>query len=122
MKPLIALALLHDGDWRLPEGGLSAGRLDDIHLPVVPTGGQIPQRNAQAHGDRSRGTVDPDDEARIDRLAVDTNRPFETVNGVKANGGTMDGPVVAGGMLYVNSGYGGFVGRPGNVLLAFGVD
>jgi polyvinyl alcohol dehydrogenase (cytochrome) len=54
----------------------------------------------------------------------DTNRPFDTVNGVKANGGTMDGPgpVVAGGMVYVNSGYGGFVGRPGNVLLAFGVD
>jgi polyvinyl alcohol dehydrogenase (cytochrome) len=54
----------------------------------------------------------------------DTNRPFETVNGVKANGGTMDGPgpVVAGGMVYVNSGYGGFVGRPGNVLLAFGVE
>ena len=54
----------------------------------------------------------------------DTNRPFETVNGVKANGGTMDGPgpVVAGGMVYINSGYGGFVGRPGNVLLAFGVE
>jgi polyvinyl alcohol dehydrogenase (cytochrome) len=54
----------------------------------------------------------------------DTNRAFDTVNGVKANGGTMDGPgpVVAGGMLYVNSGYGGFVGRPGNVLLAFGVE
>jgi polyvinyl alcohol dehydrogenase (cytochrome) len=54
----------------------------------------------------------------------DTNRSFETVNGVKANGGTMDGPgpVVAGGMVYVNSGYGGFVGRPGNVLLAFGLE
>jgi polyvinyl alcohol dehydrogenase (cytochrome) len=54
----------------------------------------------------------------------DTNRSFQTVNGVKANGGTMDGPgpVVAGGMLYVNSGYGGFFGRSGNVLLAFGVD
>jgi hypothetical protein len=25
-------------------------------------------------------------------------------------------------MVYVNSGYGGFVGRPGNVLLAFGVE
>jgi hypothetical protein len=25
-------------------------------------------------------------------------------------------------MLYINSGYGGLVGRPGNVLLAFGVD
>jgi hypothetical protein len=31
------------------------------------------------------------------------------------------GPVVAGGMLYVNSGYGAFGGRPGNVLLAFGI-
>jgi len=53
----------------------------------------------------------------------DTNREFQTVNGVKAKGGTMDGPgpVVAGGMVYVTSGYGGFVGRPGNVLLAFGV-
>ncbi len=30
------------------------------------------------------------------------------------------GPAVAGGMLFVNSGYGAFLGRPGNVLLAFG--
>jgi polyvinyl alcohol dehydrogenase (cytochrome) len=54
----------------------------------------------------------------------DTNRPFETVNGVKANGASMDGPgaAVVNGMLYINSGYGGIVGRPGNVLLAFGVD
>lgn len=51
----------------------------------------------------------------------DTNRDFTTVNGVTAKGGSMDGPgaVVAGGMLFVNSGYGGLVGRPGNVLLAF---
>jgi polyvinyl alcohol dehydrogenase (cytochrome) len=54
----------------------------------------------------------------------DTNREFETVDGVKANGGAMDGPgpVVAGGMLYLNSGNAGIIGRPGNVLLAFGVD
>ena len=32
------------------------------------------------------------------------------------------GPVVAGGMVYVNSGYGAFGGRPGNVLLAFGLE
>jgi len=52
----------------------------------------------------------------------DTNREFDTVNGLKARGGSMDasGPVVAGGMLYVNSGYGGMLGLPGNVLLAFG--
>jgi polyvinyl alcohol dehydrogenase (cytochrome) len=54
----------------------------------------------------------------------DTNREFTTVNGVKANGGSMDGPgpIVAGRLLFVNSGYGGIVGRPGNVMLVFGVD
>ncbi|HVZ24398.1 MAG TPA: PQQ-binding-like beta-propeller repeat protein, partial [Vicinamibacterales bacterium] len=51
----------------------------------------------------------------------DTNRPFETVNGVRANGGAMDGPgaVVAHGMLFIDSGYVSLIGRPGNVLLAF---
>lgn len=51
----------------------------------------------------------------------DTNQPFETVNGVQASGGSIDGPgqVVANGMLYVMSGNGGPFGRPGNVLLAF---
>jgi polyvinyl alcohol dehydrogenase (cytochrome) len=54
----------------------------------------------------------------------DSNREFETVNGVKASGGGIEGPgaIVAGGMLFVNSGYGGILGRPGNVLLAFGID
>ena len=54
----------------------------------------------------------------------DTNKEFPTVNGVKANGGGLEGPgpIVAGGMLFFNSGYGGFVGNPGNVLLAFGMD
>ncbi|MBV8847657.1 MAG: PQQ-binding-like beta-propeller repeat protein [Bryobacterales bacterium] len=56
--------------------------------------------------------------------SFDTNRPFQTVNGVPANGGTMDasGAVVAGGMVFVNSGYNSFVGRAGNVLLAFRVE
>jgi len=50
-----------------------------------------------------------------------TAREFPTVNGVKARGGSIDGPgvVVAGGMLFVNSGYSRFGGLPGNVLLAF---
>ena len=52
----------------------------------------------------------------------DTAREFPTVNGVKANGGSMSnaGPAVVAGMLFVNSGYshhGGIL--PGNVLLAF---
>ncbi len=51
----------------------------------------------------------------------DANRDYTTVNGVKANGASMDGPgpVIAGGMMFLNAGYGGLVGRPGNVLLAF---
>ena len=54
----------------------------------------------------------------------DANKEFTTVNGVKANGASFGGggPVVAGGMLFTNSGYGAPAGRPGNVLLAFGVD
>jgi polyvinyl alcohol dehydrogenase (cytochrome) len=53
----------------------------------------------------------------------DTNREFDTVNGVAARGATIDaaGPVVVNGMVYVNSGYTGIVGRGGNVLLAFRV-
>jgi polyvinyl alcohol dehydrogenase (cytochrome) len=54
---------------------------------------------------------------------VDTRKEYTTINGVKANGGSLNGagPTVAGGMVYVNSGYGVF-GMPGNVLLAFSVD
>ena len=56
--------------------------------------------------------------------SFDTNRDFKTINGVRAKGGSMNGPapVAAGGMLYVSSGYGTFGLRPGNVLLAFGVE
>lgn len=55
---------------------------------------------------------------------IDTARDFETVNGQKARGGSIDGPgpVIVGGTLFVNSGYGQWGGMPGNVLLAFSVD
>lgn len=61
------------------------------------------------------------EEGRIE-WDFDTAREFETVNGVKAKGGSMDGPgaVVVHGMVFVNSGYSRFGGMPGNVLLAFG--
>jgi polyvinyl alcohol dehydrogenase (cytochrome) len=54
----------------------------------------------------------------------DTNPTFDTVNGVKANGGSMDGPgpVIANGMVYVTAGNGGPFGNPGNVLLVFGTE
>ena len=55
---------------------------------------------------------------------VDTGRRFDTVNGVVATGGSLDGSgaVVVDGTVYVNSGY-IFTGHtPGNVLLAFSVE
>ena len=54
----------------------------------------------------------------------DTVREYSTVNGVKARGGSLNGPgpTIVDGMLYVNSGYPLFGGQPGNVLLALSVD
>lgn len=54
-----------------------------------------------------------------------TARDIQTVNGVAAKGGSMGapGPVVAGGLLFVPSGYVGVRnGGPGNVLLVFSAD
>jgi polyvinyl alcohol dehydrogenase (cytochrome) len=54
----------------------------------------------------------------------DTNRDFRTADGVKAHGGSIDstGATIAGGMVYVNSGYSRIPVMPGNVFLAFSVD
>jgi polyvinyl alcohol dehydrogenase (cytochrome) len=53
----------------------------------------------------------------------DTVGPKKTVNEVPARGGSLNGPgpAIAGGMLFVESGYAAN-GMPGNVLLAFSVD
>jgi polyvinyl alcohol dehydrogenase (cytochrome) len=55
---------------------------------------------------------------------LDTKQEYAAVNGVKASGGSLDGPgpVIAAGMLYVNSGYMFLGSVPGNVLLAFSID
>lgn len=52
----------------------------------------------------------------------DTVHAFPTVNGVKAQGGSLNaaGPTIAGGMLYVQSGYTNDIA--GNVLLAFSIE
>jgi polyvinyl alcohol dehydrogenase (cytochrome) len=54
----------------------------------------------------------------------DAAREYQTVNGIKANGGSFDssGPTIVDGILYTNSGYAQFGGLGGNVLLAFSVD
>ena len=57
--------------------------------------------------------------------SFNTVRDFETVNRVEARGGSIGGPgpTVAGGMLFVTSGYIGVQrGIPGNVILAFSVE
>jgi polyvinyl alcohol dehydrogenase (cytochrome) len=55
---------------------------------------------------------------------LDTVQNYQTVNGIKASGGSLNatGPTLAEGMLYVNSGYSQLTGMPGNVLLAFAPD
>jgi len=58
------------------------------------------------------------------RLLWDYNtvQDYQTVNGVPAKGGSMGapGPTVAGGMLFIGTGYIGVLGgMPGNALLAF---
>jgi polyvinyl alcohol dehydrogenase (cytochrome) len=54
----------------------------------------------------------------------DTVREYESVNGVEAWGGSLDGagPAIAGGVVYAASGYTLGGGMSGNVLIAFSVD
>jgi len=57
-------------------------------------------------------------------LDVNTINEYDTVNDVPARGGSINGPgaTIAGGMVFVNSGYSTIGFMPGNVLLAFSVD
>ncbi|HVB85563.1 MAG TPA: PQQ-binding-like beta-propeller repeat protein [Candidatus Dormibacteraeota bacterium] len=51
-------------------------------------------------------------------------KTYQAVNGVPAKGGTLgtEGPTIANGIVYVNSGEGRFNGHRGNALIAFSVD
>jgi polyvinyl alcohol dehydrogenase (cytochrome) len=53
--------------------------------------------------------------------SFNTAQEFTTVNGVQAHGGSIGsiGPTIAGGMVFIGSGYSVASGTPGNVLLAF---
>ncbi len=53
----------------------------------------------------------------------ETNRKFEAVNGVSAEGGAIepDGPVIVGDRLFITSGYDKFGQKFGNVLLSYKV-
>ncbi len=54
----------------------------------------------------------------------DTRHDYQAVNGAPGHGGAVNGPgpVIAGGMVFVLSGYDMFGEAPGNMLLAFGVN
>ncbi|MBV8732675.1 MAG: PQQ-binding-like beta-propeller repeat protein, partial [Acidobacteriia bacterium] len=54
----------------------------------------------------------------------ETAKDFPTVNKVPAHGGAISsaGPAIAGGMLFVGSGYAVTGANSGNVLLAFGME
>ncbi|MGK0223590.1 MAG: polyvinyl alcohol dehydrogenase (cytochrome) [Limisphaerales bacterium] len=60
------------------------------------------------------------DDGRL-MFTYDTIREYQTVNGIKGQGGAIDSAslVAANGLLLVNSGYGMFGQPQGNVLLAF---
>ena len=62
-----------------------------------------------------------DEKTGAELWKFDTATAFDTMNGVKAHGGSIDTASIVGvnGLLLVNSGYGMFGQAPGNVMLAF---
>ena len=120
-------------------GGMFALRLRDgtqvWHTPAIPCDGRPRCSPAQSGavsaipGVAFSGSID----GHIRAYAADTGRvvwdfdtvrEYQTVNGVPARGGSLDGPgpIIGGGMVYVNSGYTVDGGMAGNVILAFSVD
>lgn len=120
-------------------GGISAYRVDDGKLiwrtPPPGCGDRRPCSPAQSQavsaipGAVFSGSIDGHlrayaaSDGRI-IWDFDTARSFDTVNHIEAHGGSLDvgGPVIAGGMVFVVSGYPGFGAMPGNVLLGFAAD
>jgi polyvinyl alcohol dehydrogenase (cytochrome) len=115
MRWSVPLAAAHGADDRMCDGARAGAAAPSYSaaptvIPgVVFVGGNDGRLIALATRDGSR------------LWEFDTARPFETINGVPAQGGSMGsaGPTVAGGMVFVGSGYAVTRGRPGNVLLAF---
>jgi polyvinyl alcohol dehydrogenase (cytochrome) len=135
--PISDLVTLHN----TPPGGLQALRFDtgdrlwrQVAIPAVCSWGAdrcsaaqsqavsvIPGAVFSGSEDGHLRAYSADNGAVI--WDVNTAVSFATVNGIPAAGGSLDGggPVIANGMLFVNSGYGRILGRTGNVLLAFSV-
>ena len=95
--PVMAKHVGHDGPLTAIPGVVFSGGWDGVLRAISSTDGHV-------------------------MWEYNTVRDFETVNSIAAKGGSMGaaGPTVAGGTLFVNSGYIGVKnGLPGNVLLAF---
>jgi polyvinyl alcohol dehydrogenase (cytochrome) len=130
------LAFLGRGPNPNEGGGISAYRVENgkllWHTPAPGCGERRPCSPAQSQaisaipGAVFSGSIDGHLRAygASDGKIIwdfDTARSFDTVNKIEAKGGSLDvgGPVIAGGMMFVVSGYPGFGAMPGNVLLAF---
>ena len=121
----------------LNSGGIVALRLDrgsrEWFTPMDPAPGRV-RGNSAAITMTGGVVVATGWDGVIRALSADkgevlweynTVREFETVNRVVAKGGSMgaQGSTIAGGMLFVGSGYIGFQnGIPGNALLAFSAE
>jgi polyvinyl alcohol dehydrogenase (cytochrome) len=114
-----------------PGGGIAAVRLADGSRPwtakLAATGPGNPAATSAIPGVVFTGSSD----GTLRALATSdgqvlwqysTARDYETVNGVTAKGGNMGqaGATIAGGMIFIGSGYGTGNSGFGNVLLAFG--
>jgi polyvinyl alcohol dehydrogenase (cytochrome) len=129
--------------YALKSGGVAAVRLTDgkrvwterIDPAVIPSeAGKRPRRGLDAAVTALPGVVFAGGwDGVLHALSTEDGHPlweyqtvrdYTTANGVPAKGGSLGAPgaVVAGGMLYVGSGYVGTGnGIPGNVLLGFSV-
>lgn len=114
-----------------PGGGVAAVKLADGSRPwtakIATTGSGNPAATSAIPGAVFAGSAD----GMLRALSMtdgkvlweyNTARDYETVNGVVAKGGNMGqaGATIAGGMVFIGSGYGTASSGFGNVLLAFG--
>jgi polyvinyl alcohol dehydrogenase (cytochrome) len=139
--PISDFPMIDNGKPPTPEAGLLVAlRLDTGQQSWAQKGvARCPESGAKCHPGKSAAiTMTPDAvfAGSLDGMLraystkdgvvlweQDTSREFATVNNIKARGGSLNGggPAIAGGMLFVNSGY-SFFATGGNVLLAFGLD
>jgi polyvinyl alcohol dehydrogenase (cytochrome) len=128
----------------LQAGAVAAVRLSDgkiiWRVPITPSSAHLDPRGRPRTGLEAAVTVIPGVvfaggwDGVLHALSTadghelwqyDTAHSYSAVNGVDAHGGSLGapGPAVAGGMLFVGSGYVGTGnGMPGNVILAFSIE